>query len=371
MNQPLKSLLIFLSLLSYSLFIYAEAPKSTLIKIENSQRDALGITSKPVDLVDTAWGASYPAKVIVPNSQLRVVSAPLSGLLESLHVAEGETVEKGQTLAVIHSPQLLEQQSRYLEALTALGLASTEKKRDEQLSKEGIIAKRRFLESSAKYTQAKTQVEQYKQSLKLSGMSQSALASLKHTHKLSATLTIKAPLDGVVLEQLATPGSQLNALDPIYKVGHLTPLWLEIHVPLDELGDAKQGVIVKTAKPKVVGKVITVGRMVHGTDQGVLIRAEVSDGAEKLRPGQFIQAQIAHTNSHNTKTFSIPRSALIRNEGMKWVLLEKPTGFLPVAVEIIKEGTTDLVISGKLSSGNAIVTSGTAALKAIWLEGTE
>ena len=351
---------------------FAESPQIDLIVMEASQQKALGIVSEPVKPVVSVWNAPYPAKIMVPNSQLRVVSAPLSGLLESLRVAEGELVSKGQTLAIIHSPQLLEQQSQYLEALTDLDLAATQKKRDEQLSKEGIIAKRRFLESSSQYTRIKTRVEQYRQALKLSGMSHAALAKLQRTHKFSPSLTIKSPLSGVILEQLTTPGSQLNALDPIYKVGHLSPLWLEIHVPLDQLGDIRKGSRTRVVEPEIFGTVITVGRMVHGTDQGVLIRAEIKEGSDQLRPGQFVQAQIAHVgkNADRHKTYRIPRSALVRSEKLTWVFVAKSNGFLPVAIDIVKAEASSLVISGNLPNDQIVVT-GTAALKAAWLEGAE
>lgn len=359
--------LFLISLLS--LAAYAE--ETALIRMKTSQQQALGITDQPLTPVKNAWNTAYPAKVMVPNAQLRVVSAPLGGLLESLRVAEGETVNEGQTLAVIHSPQLLEQQSAYLEALTELNLATTQKKRDAQLSREGIIAKRRFLESRAKHTQANTRVEQYRQALLLSGMTQRTLAQLERTHRLSPSLSVTAPLSGVVLEQLTTPGSQLDALDPLYKIGHLQPLWLEIHVPLDQLGDIHKGTLVRVIKPAVSGKVITVGRMVHGADQGVLVRAEIHKGTEQLRPGQFVQAQIAQPQSNTRPSYRIPRSALVRNAGKTWVFVSKPRGFLPVPVELIKEESTALVIHAPLSANASIVVTGTAALKAAWLGGDE
>lgn len=366
-RTTLSQLTLFALISTSTPLIYAE----TLISIDPAQQTALGIKSETFAAVESAWNTPQPAKVMVPNSQLRVIGAPLSGLLEALNVAEGETVTKGQTLAIIHSPQLLEKQSTYLEALTDLNLASTERKRDEQLSREGIIAERRFLESSAKYTQAKTRAEQYRQSLKLSGMSDTEISRLKKTQKLNPTLEIKAPLSGVVLEQLTTPGSQVNALDPIYKVGYLKPLWLEIHVPLEQLGAVKTGTLVKVAEPESTGKVITVGRMVHGADQGVLIRAEVNDGAEQLRPGQFVQVQIADSGKRDAKSFRIPRSALVRNEGKTWIFVARDNGFSALDITIVKEEASHLVINGQLSTETAVVTSGTAALKAAWLEGGE
>ncbi len=530
----------------FSLSIMAEPvditrPKAApLIRVEASQQQALGLSSDTIEAVDYSWSNTFPAKVVVPNAQLRVVATPLGGLLESLLVSEGETVKKGQLVAIVHSQELLEKQSDYLDALTELNLyaavrgqellekqseyldaltelnlysavrgqqllqqqsdyleslvelnlAATEMQRDRKLSKKGVISVQRFQESTAKFRQLKTRVQQFKQALALAGMSPAAIDKLTKTKKLapysisrnvnthgarsqessvkyqqlqtrverykqalelagmsqkaikqlaqnqklvvydqilrddkkqgkitnarktyqvslvkfrqlknrvehyrqvlilagmnsqaiqilnqqhimSPKLEVRSPLDGVVLEQMVTPGRQLETLAPIYKVGYLKPLWLEIHVPLDKLGDVKKNTRVKVVEAALDGRVITVGRMVHGADQGVLIRAAVKEGTDKLRPGQFVQARIASSGAQARSRFRIPRSALVRNEGGTWIFIKQSGGYQPVPIHIEKEEADTLVISGDLSTQVKVVVSGTAALKAIWLEGAE
>jgi len=340
-----------------------------VVPVSPVQREALGIRVAPVEPTAQSWSIPYPARVVVPNAQLRVVTAPQSGLLETLLVAEGEKVKKGQPLAVIQSPQLLGQQRDYLTALSRLDLARADWQRDEQLYKEGIIAQRRYLESLARYRQAKTEVEQSRQALALAGMDERALRRLAERRRLSGSLTIRSPLDGVVLEQLATPGQRLDPLDPIYRIGKLVPLWLEIQVPLKELGSTRVGSPVRVRDPRLVGKVITVGRMVHGADQGVLVRAEVTEGAELLHPGQFVQVELARASGE--RSFRIPRSALIRHGDALWVFVERPTGFEPVPVSIVAEERDAVVVKAGFAPDDRIAVAGTVALKAVWLEGGE
>ena len=106
-NNTMKRL-VLTALLIYTPFavtnLHAKDDQPAEIVMEASQQQALGIKSGSVESVKSAWETPYPAKVVVPNSQLRVVSTPLGGLLKSLRVAEGETVKKGQTMAVLHSP---------------------------------------------------------------------------------------------------------------------------------------------------------------------------------------------------------------------------------------------------------------------------
>lgn len=356
---------IILSLLLISLSWSLDA--GTLVPMTASQRAAFAIQSTPIEKVQTATSAAYPAKVVVPNAQLRVVSAPQGGLLEALLVSEGEAVEGGQPLAQIQSPQLLEQQGAYLEAMTRLQLVRADYKRDSQLKKEGIIAERRFLETRSRLTQAETAVDQLRQSLTLAGMDKQALAELGKKRKLSGSLQVRSPLQGVILEQLATPGQRLEMADPIYQVGQLSPLWLEIHVPLEKLGATAPGSLVRSDSIKA--KVITVGRMVHGADQGVLVRAEVTDGTERLRPGQFVQVNLQ--GPETTDLYRVPRAALVRSGGDSYLFVETPEGFNAELVKVQAEETHHIIISGSFSADARVASSGTAALKATWQAGAE
>ena len=350
-------------------FLLGSAAAETPITMTTVQQQALGIKSIPVDATEQSWSIPYPAQVVVPNAQLRVVSALQTGLLETLLVAEGQKVKKGQPLAIIQSPQLLEQQRNYLTALSQLDLAKADWQRDEQLYKEGIIAERRYLESLSRHRQAKTEVEQYRQALSLVGMDKRSLQKLASQRRLSGSLTVRAPLDGVVLEQLATPGQQLNPLDPVYRIGKLVPLWIEIQVPLKELGGTSIGSKVRVRAPEIFGKVITVGRMVHGVDQGVMVRAEIGEGAELLHPGQFVQVKLAETSTG--QSFRIPRTALVHQGDKLWVFVKYQAGFLPVPVSIVAEETDAVVVKADFKPDDQIVAVGTVALKAVWLEGGE
>ncbi len=349
------------------LFLSGISQAARLIEITPEQREALGIHTAAVEPVRQAWGDAYPAKVRVPNAQLMVVTAPQEGLITRLEVAEGEAVKKGQLLAVIQSPRLVEQQRLYLEALSRLGLARASLNRDRQLKAEGIIAERRFLETRARYTQASTEVEQRRQALQLAGMEEKALRELERRQRLSATLQVRSPMDGVVLEQLATPGQRVEIATPIYRIGRLDPLWLEIQVPLEKLAGITPGTAIKVEGDGGEGRIITIGSMIHGESQSVLVRAEIPNPGGRLRPGQFVEARLARASEQ--KVWRVPRQGVLRVNDRTWVLVVRPGGFSPVEVRIAAEEPDALVIEGDLRDGDQVAISGTAALKAAWLEG--
>lgn len=361
MNLSYKAVLLFVLALAGSPLQAAD-----LIPMSQTQRQAMGIRTAPVTVIEQSWSVPYPAQVEVPTAQLRVISTPLGGLLETLLVAEGDAVKKGQRLASVASPELLSLQREYLQALSRLDLARADWERDRQLLDEGIIAERRYQATHAHYVQVRTEEEQGRQTLQLAGMDDAALKRLAEKRRLSGTLVVRSPMDGVVLERLATPGQRLNALDPLYRIGRLKPLWLEIHAPLEQLSQIAPGSIVRVLEPALTGKVITIGRTVHGADQGVLVRAEVNAGVERLRPGQFVEAELATQRAE--RNYRIPLGALVRHAGSAWVFVAREGGFLALPVTIRAEERDAVVISAELQPADEVVMAGTAALKAAWQE---
>ncbi len=348
------------------LLLAGMATAAPLIPIRPEQRDALGIRTTTVETAARSWGPSFPASVRLPNDQLMVVTAPLEGLIARMEVATGQTVNQGQPLALIQSPQLVEAQQRYLEALSRLELARTSLERDRQLHEEGIISERRFLETRAHFNQAQAAADQHRQVLKLAGMDETALQTLEQQQRLSAELWVRAPMEGQVLEQLATAGQRVEIASPLYHIGQLNPLWLEIQVPLERLSAISPGMTVRVKQHAVQGHILTIGSTVHGESQSVQVRAEIPNPDHALRPGQFVEVQWAGIRTGTA--WRIPRQALIRIQDAAWILVARTGGFMPLPVSVLAEETNTLVIEGELKAGDQVAISGTAALKAAWQE---
>lgn len=361
--------LIFITLLTALCgTMQAAVPGAPLVVIADTQRAAFGIRTTQVESGNTALSKPYPAKITVPNAQLRVISAPLEGVVESLLVAEGEQVRAGQTLARMHSQGLLDLQAAFLESHTRRQLAGETLARDRKLYADGIIAKRRLLESQSTYREMTTGEARNRQALVLSGMPEEAIDELARSQQLTTLLEVKAPLAGVVLEQIGTAGQRLAASDPLYQVGDLSTLWVEVHVPMQALGDTAPGSQVLLPQD-LTAHVITVGRMVHGTDQGVLVRAEIREGAESLRPGQFVEARLSHVGAADA--LRLPAAALVRIDGFDTVFVERAGGFEPVKVEVLAREADQVVVKGSLSTADTVVVDGTVSLKAALAAGAE
>src|SRR5690606_37207533 len=128
------------------------------------------------------------------------------------------------------------------------------------------------------------------------------------------------------------------------------------------------GADVARRGPPVRGRVVAVGGDVHPVDQGVLVRAEVEEGADRLRPGQFVEVRLPAAGAGG-ETFRVPRAALARAGARAVVFAETEAGFEPRTVRVVADTGEHVVVAGELAAGDRVVVSGTAALKAAWLGG--
>lgn len=362
-----RALLLVVVCASSCLASLAEGAGETLV-LDATQQDALGIGVARAERVQRIMGPALPAKVVVPNTQLHVVSAPRAGLVEELFVAAGDAIEKGKPLARIRSPELLKIEREYLELQTQAALAATNAERDRRLFAEGLVPERRLRETQATQRQLATALAERRQALVLAGLEAAALERLTSSGELTSLVTVTSPLDAIVLEQSATVGERVQGADPLYRLGDLSPLWLEIHTPIERLAGIAPGTPVTIPDLGLEAEVIAVGRAVHEADQGVAVRAEVRAGAERLRPGQFVSVQFRPATT-SAPAYRVPLASIVRVGNASYVFLARPEGFVPVVVRVLEEEPRSAVVEASLPDEAEIAVQGTASLKSLWTRG--
>lgn len=340
------------------------------IPITPQQAQAMGIRVMALSAVDIAKGNRLPGEITVPVGQERMVSAPQSGLIDTLYVAAGQPVKRGQALARISSADLVALQRDYLQGKTQQRLAKNMLDRDSELYRDGIIAERRLLTTQSAHEELAVTQSQRRQALKLAGMGDESIRQLDSKGNMASGLTITAPMDGVVLEQLAAVGQRVDMSAPIYRIARLKPLWLEIHAPLESLSVVHEGMAVTIPKYQAEGRVITIIRSVNREDQTVHVRAEITRGVEKLSPGQFVEAEIVAAKvpaNAALRQFSVPKVAVVRNAGKTYIFAQTAQGFRALPVAVVNEQSDEAIITGNLAGSEKIAVSGTVAIKAAWV----
>ena len=334
------------------------------IAISAKQAQTLGITTAALPRKQSGEVSGLPAQVVIPPNQMFVISTPLPAMVEQTLVGVGDSVKKGQPIARLQSPALAEAQRGLLQASVQSQLAKENIARDEALWKDGIISESRYRATKGLALDAQAALAERTQMLRLSGMSEVAIAQLQSGNNLSSLLTVTAPIDGVVLEKSASAGQRLDAAVPMFKIAKLNPLALEIQAPLAYTRDLKIGAAVTVPAFAASGRLTAIGRSLSGANQTILLRVMIQQGADNLRPGQFVEASISiSTGANDGAQWDIPNGAISRIAGRTVVFVETPQGFRAQTINVLNEGAQNSMIGGDLVGDEKIAVRGVSTLK--------
>lgn len=333
-----------------------------------AQIQSLGVTLQRLEQPAEIRGQAYPARVVLPPSHEQIVSAPVAGLVDRLLVGENDMVKSGQPLLRLVSPELGELQLKLLEATSKSRLSQKASQRERQLFAEGIIPERRVQEADAAADEDRARVRQAEAALRLVGLDAASIKSIGGGGALRDSLTVHAKAAGTVLALDVKPGQRVAQADALMRVADTRQLWLDIQVPADR----RSQLAPKGGQIMVVGRDVTalpmnVGSMVSDS-QTIILRAQVTKGADRLRPGEYVQAQVPFAaGSGGGEGWPVPVQSVIRQGDKAYVFVRTPKGFVAQAVTVLNSAGQSVQVQGPLKSGQEIATGSVIALKAAWL----
>lgn len=341
------------------------APAPVALKMSQEQLAQLDIETVRPATVNERPGGDAPARVQVPPQAERVVTAGGEGLVSRVLAVEGQQVQKGQVVAQIESPALLNLQRDYLNALSSFRLAQAAYQRDRELFADGIIAHRRLQETQQAYQERRTALNAARQLLLAAGLSADDVNALERTHKLRRAVPVRAPISGVVLRQLAVAGSRVSAMEPLFRIADVSTLWLTMQMPAEKVADIKVGDAVTVATCPNRGEVSTVGVAVDPQAQTVLVRAVLTHPCANLRLGQLVKTRVFVKTQQ--PLYRVPLQSVVRSRGQSYVFVKTGSGFAVQPVTVAAEAGDYAWISSGLSADTRVAASKIATLKAHWL----
>lgn len=331
-----------------------------------------------------------PARVAFNAEAVAHVGAAVRGRAIEIKARVGDVVKKGDALLVVESPELGQAQSDFIQKRTAVDVAlagvdpakqAYERAKTLNEKNEGIAlgeVQKRQAELKAAEGAHKTAVAAAtaaENNLHLLGMDQSAVDALVKTSEINPRYTIRAPLEGQVIEREVTLGELVSPeKEALLVLANMSTLWVLADVPEARLKDvtagAKARVKIGVAPEEVIeGKVAFVSPTLDPNTRTARLRIEVANDGN-LRPGMFVTTEIStssRTSSSGAAVLAIPDEAVQTIEGAPAVFVRvkgEENTFAKRAVTVGKPvGGMIPVLSG-LKEGEEVVTNGSFIFKA-------
>jgi len=296
-----------------------------------------------------------PGIVESDPARTAIVLPPLSGRVIELKVALGDRVVRGQTLAVIDSPDLAQAYDDDDKASDAFRLTEKNLQRQEEQSKIGAVSDRDLDQARSDHAQAAAEYTRTQAHLKVLG------ASPEAGHR-SSLLTVKAPVAGSITGLSAVPGNLINdPTQPIMTIADLSTIWVTALVPEKDVGAVAKDMdadVTLAAYPdrSLHGKVLFVADVIEPDSRRNKLRIAFPNPDHALKPNMFATVTLS---GRKQARVVLPTSALLMNNDRTSVFVATaPWTFERRTVEPqLEEGETVTIKSG-VTAGEQVVTKG-------------
>lgn len=206
----------------------------------------------------------------------------------------GDTVKRGDLLAVIESQALADLKSEYLAAQTRLQLARTTFDREKRLWEEKISAEQDYLASRTALAEAEITYRTVGQKLLALGVHRASISPA--TREDLTRFEIRAPIDGVVIEKHLALGEAVGEDPTIFVIADLSHVWAEMIVYPKDLATVKLGqrvtVRASALNAEATGTISYVGPLVGEQTRSAKARATLKNPDQRWRPGLFVTIDV-------------------------------------------------------------------------------
>ncbi len=333
------------------------------LTVSRAAKKLMDIQTTPVERRFVTKRVRMVGKIEYDETRLAYITAWVPGRLDKLFVDyTGVTVQKGDRLVQMYSPELLATQEELLQAIRATIEISG--------STLGIVKER---------TQAT--VEAARERLRLWGLDPQQIQEIEERATPSDHITINAPLGGVVVHKNALEGMYVKTGTRIYTIADLSQVWAKLDAYESDHEWLRHGQEVEFTTESYPGEVFR-GRIafidpfLDPKTRTAKVRVNVPNPDQRLKPEMFVRGVVkvrvatggrvmdpaALAEEEAAKPLIIPASAPLVTGKRAVVYVKLPDRERPTFVgkEIVlgpRTGDYYIVVHG-LEEGEEVVTQG-------------
>lgn len=307
----------------------AAASTSPGVTVDPAARQNLGIRVATAEIGTLESGFTATGTIEFNQRDVAIVQARSGGFVQRVYGrAPGDVIRAGAPIADLLVPEWGGAQTEFL-AVRKLG--------------------RPTLTAAAR------------QRLRLLGMPDSLIAQVERSGRTNGTVTIAAPIGGVIQTLDARRGVTLAQGQTLAEINGIGTVWLNAAVPEVQAGQVRVGqraTATLTGFPGETfgGRVLAILPAAEADSRTLTVRIELASRGGRLRPGMFASVALGGGGS---AALLVPSEAVIRTGSRTIVMLAKKDGrYQPAEVRTGREGGGRTEIVAGLAPGEKVVASG-------------
>lgn len=307
------------------------------VKLSNIETSVVGNTS-----LNAVGQLRLSGKIQVDESKSASLVSHIPGRIEKLYVSfTGETVQQGQKMARIYSPDL-------------------------------ITAQKELLESKMMEHVNPKLFEATLNKLKYWKISDQQIEEVLESKEIKESFVIYAEHSGVVSKRRVSVGDHLMDGGILFDVQNLDKLWIQFDVYEQNLKSIRIGDEVRFTTPAVgdqefSGKISFINPVINPQTRAGSIRVEVQNKNQQLKPEMFVIGNVFSSISSSSK-ITIPKTAVLWTGTRSVVYLKVQNTDIP-SFEFREVSLGDIIgehyqVTNGLAEGDEVVTRGAFVIDA-------
>lgn len=319
-----------------------------------------------------------PGKIAFNSNQVSPVLPQFSGRLIKLSAETGDNVRAGQVLGTIETPDIVQPQADYQQAIanertaeTTLEHATRVRERDERLAKVEAIPLHELQDAQVDEKHAREDLGRAQQAINADRIKLQTLhfgdADIKTLEAggkvLSREVSLVAPISGTVIDRKAGLGQVVQpGGDALFQIANLSNVWVNAEVYEDQLAKLRVGLPISvetSAYPNehFAARVDQIGNVFDPDKRTVAVRCVLPNQSGKLKPGMFVTVSLNGVS--NQEAITVPATAIVTEGEKRAVFVEEELGrYSKREVTVGDEQEGNVVIKSGLKEGEKIVTKG-------------
>lgn len=337
------------------------------VQLADETLKSAGIEIQAVGPREIATTFEVPGEIKTDETQVAHVVPRLPGVVTEVLKREGQSVQRGELMAVISSRELADAKSAYMAAVHHTEFARGRLEREENLWRKKISAEQDYLAARRDHDEARLTEQVAAQKLVALGLPPGSLAGLPQAPAESLPrYEIRAPIAGTVVERDLTIGEAVPADRNIFVIANLRSVWIEAAIPARDLVRVRQGQAALVVAPdtglEARGRVGFIGTLVGEQSRRAVARIVLPNTGGAWRPGSFVTVRLEQSSA--TVPLAVPVEAIQSFRDWQVVFVRYGDWFEARPLELGRsDGVWVEVLSG-LTAGERFAATNSFAVKA-------
>ncbi|RMT82375.1 efflux RND transporter periplasmic adaptor subunit [Pseudomonas viridiflava] len=327
------------------------------LELSAEQIKAAGIELATAGPRPMSTSVTFPGEIRFDEDRTAHVVPRVGGVVEAVKVELGQSVKKGQVLAIIASQQISDQRSELSAAQRRQELARLTLQREKKLWEDQISAEQDYQQARQAFQEADISLSNARQKLSAIGASVSPTAGNRYE--------LIAPFDAMVVEKHLAIGEVVSEASNAFTLSDLSRVWATFGVAPKDLDKVIVGRPVTVSAPdlnaRVEGRIGYVGSLLGEQTRAATVRVTLANPNGAWRPGLFVSVDVAA--EQNQVAVSLPESAIQSVEDKPSVFVRNDEDFQLTPVTLGRSDDGYVEILKGLAAGTQVAAAGSFILK--------